>query len=82
MLPLSSLVLNGTVNPGFDHLVKQKSRPPSMSFQAMQVERVSGFREYIDDVKSGQFPGPKHIVNAPEGLIDQFLSAVDGNKDS
>lgn len=50
--------------------------------QAMQVERVEGFREYIDDVKSGQFPGPKHIVNAPEGLIDQFLAAVDGNKDS
>ena len=49
--------------------------------QAMQVERVEWFREYIDDVKSGQFPGPKHIVNAPEGLVDQFLAAVDGNKD-
>lgn len=48
--------------------------------QAMQVERVEGFREYIDDVKSGNFPGPNHIVNAPEGLIDQFLSAVDGNR--
>lgn len=48
--------------------------------QAIQVERVAGFREYIDDVKSGQFPGPKHIVNAPEGLIDQFRSAVEGNK--
>ena len=49
--------------------------------QAMQVERVEGFREYIGDVKTGQFPGPKHIVNAPEGLIDQFLSAVDGEQD-
>lgn len=47
--------------------------------QAMQVERVEGFRDYIDDVKSGRFPGPKHIVNAPEGLIDQFLAAVDDN---
>ena len=47
--------------------------------QAMQVERVEGFRDYIDDVKSGRFPGPEHIVNAPEGLIDQFLAAVDGD---
>ena len=50
--------------------------------QEMQMERGAGFREYIDDVRSGQFPGPKHIVNAPEGLVDQFLAAVDGNKDS
>lgn len=49
--------------------------------QAMQVERVEGFRDYIDDVKSGTFPGPKHIVNAPEGLIAQFRSAVDGDRD-
>ena len=44
--------------------------------QAMQVERVEGFREYIADVKSGQFPSPKHIVNAPEGLVDQFLATT------
>jgi 3-methyl-2-oxobutanoate hydroxymethyltransferase len=47
--------------------------------QAMQVERVEGFREYIADVKSGKFPGPEHIVKAPEGLIDQFLASVDGD---
>ncbi|QDV88562.1 3-methyl-2-oxobutanoate hydroxymethyltransferase [Stieleria magnilauensis] len=49
--------------------------------QAMQAERVGGFRDYIDDVKSGQFPGPEHVVKAPEGLIDQFLAAVDGGGD-
>ncbi len=49
--------------------------------QAIQVERVEGFRDYINDVKSGAFPGPEHIVNAPEGLIDQFLAAVDANQD-
>ena len=48
--------------------------------QAMQVERVEGFRDYIDDVKSGKFPGPEHVVKAPEGLIDQFLAAVDRDK--
>jgi hypothetical protein len=46
--------------------------------QAIQVERDNGFRDSIDDVKSGTFRGPQHIVNAPEGLINQFLSAVDG----
>lgn len=49
--------------------------------QAMQAERVGGFRDYIDDVKGGQFPGPEHVVKAPEGLIDQFLAAVDGGQD-
>ncbi|MCA9058411.1 MAG: 3-methyl-2-oxobutanoate hydroxymethyltransferase, partial [Planctomycetaceae bacterium] len=47
--------------------------------QAIQAERVNGFRDYIDDVKSGTFPGHEHIVNAPAGLIDQFRSAVDGS---
>ena len=49
--------------------------------QAIQAERVGGFRDYIDDVKGGQFPGPEHVVKAPEGLIDQFLAAVDGGGD-
>lgn len=48
--------------------------------QAMQVERVEGFRDYITDVKSGAFPAPEHTVNAPPGLIDQFLAAVDGDQ--
>lgn len=43
----------------------------------MQDERVAGFREFIDDVKSGGFPGPEHVINAPGGLIDDFLSAID-----
>jgi len=48
--------------------------------QAIQAERVSGFRDYIDDVRKGTFPGPGHVVNAPEGLIDEFLAAVDGGE--
>jgi 3-methyl-2-oxobutanoate hydroxymethyltransferase len=42
--------------------------------QAIQVERVEGFRDYIKDVKSGAFPGPEHIVKAPKGLVDEFLA--------
>ena len=46
--------------------------------QAMQVERVEGFRDYIKDVKSSGFPGPEHVVKAPEGLMEQFLAKLDG----
>ncbi len=48
--------------------------------QAVQAERVGGFRDYIADVKSGKFPGPEHIVKTPDRLIDQFLAAVDGDE--
>lgn len=41
--------------------------------EAMQAERISGFREFIQDVKSGGFPGPEHIVKAPDGLISAFV---------
>lgn len=45
--------------------------------QALQIERVEGFRDYIKDVKSGAFPGPEHIVKAPKGLVDEFLAKFD-----
>ncbi len=45
--------------------------------QAMQAERVAGFREFIDDVRAGTFPGPAHVVNAPAGLIEAFVEKVD-----
>lgn len=41
--------------------------------EAMQAERIAGFREFIQDVKSGGFPGPEHIVEAPDGLISAFV---------
>lgn len=45
--------------------------------QALQAERVGGFRDFIEDVKSGAFPGPEHVVKAPEGLIEQLRSKID-----
>jgi len=42
----------------------------------MQEERIGGFREYIADVQSGKFPGPEHVIKAPDGLIDDFLSKI------
>ncbi|MCA8988076.1 MAG: 3-methyl-2-oxobutanoate hydroxymethyltransferase [Planctomycetaceae bacterium] len=44
--------------------------------QAMQAERIEGFRDFIKDVQCGGFPGPEHIVKAPDGLIEQFLDAI------
>jgi len=41
--------------------------------EAMQAERIAGFKEFIRDVKSGVFPGPEHIVEAPDGLIAAFV---------
>ncbi len=48
--------------------------------EAIQAERVSGFKEFIADVRSGGFPGPGHVVNAPEGLIDAFVAQAGKTK--
>ena len=45
--------------------------------QAIQDERVTGFKEYIADVKDGAFPGPEHIIQAPDGLINDFVNAIE-----
>ncbi|KPK34580.1 MAG: hypothetical protein AMJ66_03475 [Betaproteobacteria bacterium SG8_40] len=45
--------------------------------EQMQAERVAGFREFAEDVRSGKFPGPEHVINAPDGLIDDFLKLAD-----
>lgn len=48
--------------------------------EAMQMERVAGFKDFIQDVQSGGFPGPEHIIEAPEGLISAFVHRTDANK--
>lgn len=67
----------GNHAPPFPRHTKQYRNLYKME-QAIQAERVAGFRDYIDDVKTGGFPGPEHVVKAPEGLIDQFLAKLDG----
>jgi 3-methyl-2-oxobutanoate hydroxymethyltransferase len=47
--------------------------------QKMQAERVAGFKEFIDDVQQSRFPAEKHIIKAPDGLIDNFLASLDSN---
>ena len=45
--------------------------------QKMQLERVAGFKEFVDDVQAGRFPGPEHVIPTPEGLIKSFLEELD-----
>jgi 3-methyl-2-oxobutanoate hydroxymethyltransferase len=47
--------------------------------EEMQVQRVGGFSAFIDDVVKGGFPGPEHVIAAPDGLIEEFVKAVDAN---
>lgn len=44
--------------------------------EEMQAERIAGFKEFIQDVKSGGFPGREHTVEAPDGLISAFVDKV------
>ena len=53
----------------YRHLYKMK--------EAMQAERLAGFREFVADVHEGRFPGPEHIVNASDNLVDSFVDAVE-----
>jgi 3-methyl-2-oxobutanoate hydroxymethyltransferase len=46
--------------------------------QEMQAERVAGFKEFVDDVQQGRFPGPEHVIKAPDDLIGAFVKAADG----
>jgi len=48
--------------------------------EAMQAERIAGFREFIDDVQAGGFPGPEHVIDAPEKLISAFVDLADADE--
>jgi 3-methyl-2-oxobutanoate hydroxymethyltransferase len=48
--------------------------------QDMQRERVAGFKEFVDDVRGGRFPGPEHVIKAQGRLIEDFLAAADRMK--
>ncbi|MEK9722600.1 MAG: 3-methyl-2-oxobutanoate hydroxymethyltransferase [Rhodospirillaceae bacterium] len=44
---------------------------------AVQRERVGGFKDFVDDVKTGAFPAAEHVIKAPDSLIDDFLDGLD-----
>ena len=45
--------------------------------EAVQRERVAGFKEFVDDVQAGRFPSEEYIIKAPDGLIDGFLATLE-----
>ena len=45
--------------------------------QKMQEMRVAAFKEYVAEVQSGAFPGPEHIVDVGQDVVDGFLEAID-----
>jgi 3-methyl-2-oxobutanoate hydroxymethyltransferase len=44
--------------------------------QEMQRERVAGFKEFVEEVRSAQFPKPEHVIKAPGNLIESFVAAT------
>ena len=47
--------------------------------EAMQRERVAGFREFVEDVRSKKFPAREHIIKAPENLLRDFRAEINGS---
>lgn len=47
--------------------------------EAIQAERIAGFRDFIEDVRSESFPGPEHIIEAPDSLIRAFVDHAEKN---
>jgi len=45
--------------------------------QHMQQERVSAFREYIADVQTQAFPGPEHVIQVGQDVVQAFLEKLD-----
>jgi 3-methyl-2-oxobutanoate hydroxymethyltransferase len=66
----------GSNGPPYPRHTKQYRNLFKMK-QEMQAERVAGFRDFVQDVRSGAFPGPEHVVKAPDGLIEAFLEIAD-----
>lgn len=47
-------------------------------YQRLQEERVSAFREYAEDVKSGRFPENRHLVPMEDAVLQEAIQAIEG----
>ena len=45
--------------------------------QEMQQERIGGFRDFLADVKDGEFPAAEHVIKAKGSPIEDFLKEID-----
>ncbi len=46
-------------------------------YRRLQKERVAAFREFIDDVKTGRFPEPGHLVKLSEDRLAELIRAIE-----
>ncbi len=65
----------GNTPPPYPRHSKQYRQLHRMKAE-MQRERVAAFREFAAEARSGAFPAAEHVIDAPEGLIDAFVDAV------
>ena len=42
----------------------------------LQKERVAAFREYKDDIDSGRYPEPSHVVGIDDDELAAFLKGL------
>jgi len=45
-------------------------------FERLQSERVAAFKEYVADVESGAYPGPRHLVRMAAEELELFRSEL------
>ncbi len=49
-------------------------------FERLQQERIAAFREYAEDVRSGAYPEPAHLVGIAAGEYEDFLKKIDAQE--
>ncbi len=45
-------------------------------YRRLQQERIAAFSEYIDDVREGRFPEPRHLVELDEDLLREVIASL------
>jgi len=48
-------------------------------YNRLQEERIRAFKEYAEDVKSGRFPDPGHLVNMDEAEFQEAVTTIERN---
>ncbi len=46
-------------------------------FDRLQLERISAFKEFVNDVDTGAFPETSHLVHIDDDELDRFFEGLD-----
>lgn len=49
-----------------------------LEYRRLQQERITAFREYAEEVKSGRFPETKHLVDMDRATLEAAIEAIEG----